>query len=365
MKALHILFSGLGGSSSVVFSLLNENKNNFLIKQDVFFTGSYLSKDYIRKVKESKNKYFFIKTKKSYPWLSWFDVFLKLCKEKPDLIFLHNFQFIPCLFYKIFFKTKIIYVNHQASNSRVSASLFVFLCSLLFFEHNICVSARITNQLKKKFSTFKSKITFIPNSVNTNFFKLDKKIKSNNYFRIGMASRLDTGKKHELIIKALNNNNLKSFNIILTLAGEGANLVKLKKLVKSENLQNRVKFVGFLDERKLKLWYKSLNLYVQSTIGEAMSISIFEAMSMEVPVIGSNVVGVNNILGKKKYVGTLFNNNTEDLSKKIKFFYKLSEKHYALYTNNQRKFILNNYSNSIMSDNYKKIILKILPELNY
>ena len=111
MKALHILYSGLGGSSSVVFSLLNENKNHFFMKQDVLFTGNNLGKDYIRKVKESKNKHFFIKTKKHLSWLTWYEVFLKLCKEKPDLIFLHNFQFLPCFFYKIFFKTKVIYID--------------------------------------------------------------------------------------------------------------------------------------------------------------------------------------------------------------------------------------------------------------
>ena len=44
-----------------------------------------------------------------------------------------------------------------------------------------------------------------------------------------------------------------------------------------------------MDEIKLKKWYNSLDLYVQASVGEGMSMSILEAMSMKVPVIGSNV----------------------------------------------------------------------------
>ena len=173
-----------------------------------------------------------------------------------------------------------------------------------------------------------------------------------------MASRIDSSKKQELIIKALMSNNLKYLNITLTLAGEGSSLVKLKNFVKSKNLQNKVKFEGSLNEHKLKSWYNKLNLYVQATVGEGMSISIFEAMSMEVPVLGSNVNGVKNILGKKKYVGILFNNTIQDLSKKIEYFYTLSDKKKNLYQKNQRKFVINNYSSPLMFSNYKKIILK-------
>ena len=54
MKALHILYSGLGGSSSVVFSLLKENKKNHLIKQDILFTGTYLFPEYKKKNKKKK-----------------------------------------------------------------------------------------------------------------------------------------------------------------------------------------------------------------------------------------------------------------------------------------------------------------------
>ena len=64
MKLLHIVHLGLGGSASVVFSLLNESKKNiFIIEQNILFTGGHLIKDYKRKFNNSLNNTSFIKTK--------------------------------------------------------------------------------------------------------------------------------------------------------------------------------------------------------------------------------------------------------------------------------------------------------------
>ena len=360
MKALHILYSGLGGSSSVVFSLLKENKKNFLINQDILFTGSYLFSDYKNKTKKTKNNYFYIKTKKFFSWLYWFKIFLFLCKKKPDLIFLHNFQFIPTLFYKLIFRKKVIYIDHQSENFLKSRSLISIFISLIFFDFIIFVNKKKSLNFKKKLSFYKKKIYHIPNSLDVNFFKNSNNIKNKNQFIIGMAARLDMGKRHELIIKALNHSRLKDLNVVFFIAGKGENENYLKKLTKLNGLHNKVIFNGSLNEKKIKLWYEKLNLYVHATNGEGMSISILEAMSMEIPVIGSNVMGVKNLLSVKKNIGMLFENSIDDLAAKIEFFYKSSEAKKILFKKNQRKFIMNNYSSLIMFNNYKKIILKLI-----
>ena len=359
MKALHILYSGLGGSSSVVFSLLKENKKNHLIKQDILFTGTYLFSEYKKKIKK-KNNYFFIKTIKFLSWLSWFKVFLFLFNNKPDLIFLHNFQFVPTLIYKIIFKKKVIYINHQSQNFLIIKSLINIMISFIFFDCIIFVNKKKSLDFKKRFSIFKNKIYHIPNSVDVNFFSNNNKKIIKEQFIIGMSARLDTGKRHELIIKALNHPKLKSLNLLFLIAGEGDNENYLKDLTNQENLKNKVIFQGSLNQKKMKLWYKKLNLYVHATNGEGMSISILEAMSMKIPVIGSNVMGVNNLLNEKKKIGILFENSVEDLATKIKSFYKYSLTKKILVGNKQRKFILNNYSSPIMFSNYKKVILKYI-----
>jgi glycosyltransferase involved in cell wall biosynthesis len=360
MKALHILYSGLGGSSSVVFSLLNENKKEFMIRQNVLFTGSYLFKGYGNKIKNLDSNYFFIKTKKFFSWFYWFKVFLFLCKDKPDLIFLHNFQFIPSLFYKIIFKKKIIYIDHQSEFFLKSRSLITTIFSLLFFDSIIFVNKKKSLRFKKKFNFFKKKIIHIPNSVDTELFKNLKYNNKKKVFIIGMAARLDFSKRHELIIEALSHNRLKFLDISFSIAGQGERIKELKQLVKRLNLNTKVIFTGSLNEKNIKSWYQNLSLYVHATNGEGMSISILEAMSMQIPVIGSNVIGVKNLLGVKPNIGLLFENSIEDLVNKIEFFFKLSQKNKRLFANHQREFIKENYSSSIMFNKYKKVVLKTL-----
>ena len=360
MKTLHVLYSGLGGASSVVFSLLKENKKKILKNNDILFTGNYLFKGYKDRAKKTNNNYFFIKTRKLLPWLYWFKIFLFLCKKKPDLIFLHNFQFVPVLLYKLIFWKKIIYIDHQSENFLKLKSTINIIISLFFFNFIVFVNKKKSLNFKKKFNFFKRKISHIPNSVDIDFFRNSIKDKNNKQFVIGMAARLDSGKRHELVIKTLNHPKLKHFNIIFLIVGRGANIDYLKALTKKEGLINKVIFNGSLSENKMKLWYKKLNLYAHATNGEGMSISILEAMSMKIPVIGSNVDGVKNLLNAKKNIGMLFENSILDLAKKIEFFYKSSEVTKTLFKEKQRKFIEDNYSSTIMFNNYKKIILKII-----
>ena len=179
---------------------------------------------------------------------------------------------------------------------------------------------------------------------------------------IGMAARLDSGKRHELIIKALNHPKLKLLNLTFYIAGEGDNKNYLKHLINQEGLNKKVLFNGSLNKKKMKSWYKKLNLYVHATNGEGMSISILEAMSMKIPVMGSNVMGVNNLLNENKYIGMLFKNSVEDLATKIKYFYMFSRTKKIMFAKKQRKFVLNSYSSTIMFNNYKKIILKFIKD---
>ena len=121
-------------------------------------------------------------------------------------------------------------------------------------------------------------------------------------------------------------------------------------------MNNKIRLEGYLEEKKLKKWYNSLDLYIQASAGEGMSTSLLQAMSMEIPVIGSNVTGINNILGKKKYLGLLFKNNVEDLSKTIEYFYFLKKKTRIKYVKTQHDYVLNNHNCKLMFEKYLSLI---------
>ena len=171
-----------------------------------------------------------------------------------------------------------------------------------------------------------------------------------------MASRINHLKKHELIIQSLGSKKLCDLKIYCYFAGDGPKIEFLKNLVNKLNLNNKVKFVGNLNIFKLKLFYQKLSLYIHASKGEAMSISILQAMSVGVPVLGSDVHGINDILYNKKFVGKLFKNNINNLSKNISYFYNLKKNIYEKYSISQKKYITLNHNEDDIKKKYLKII---------
>jgi glycosyltransferase involved in cell wall biosynthesis len=172
-----------------------------------------------------------------------------------------------------------------------------------------------------------------------------------------MACRVNSFyKKYNLIAESLLSKNIKNLNIHFSLAGNGKDLNSFKKKIKQLGLNNKIRLEGYLEEKKLKKWYNSLDLYIQASTGEGMSTSLLQAMSMKIPVIGSNVTGIKNILGKKKYLGLLFKNNIKDLSKKIEYFYFLKKKIKIKYIKTQHDYVIKNHNCKLMFEKYLSLI---------
>jgi len=354
MKALHLLFSGTGGSASVVFSIIEGDKKKFL-NNEIIFTGPKICTDYKIKCSQLSTNFSYIKTIKYISFLSYYLILKKIIDYRPKIIFLHNFLIVPTILYKIIFrKKKIIYIIHTPLN-KLSWREYTTIRLSVFINKIICLNEETYIFLKNKFKKKSAKFILIPNGINTNYWS-SKISKKKNYFKIGMACRVNEHKKYDLIIKSLLLKNINNLNIRFSLAGDGENYNNLKREIKKMNLNNKIKLEGYLKEWELKKWYKTLDLYIQATSGEGMSISLLQAMSMKIPVMGSEVTGIKNFLCKKKYLGFLFKNNTSDLSKGIKYFYYLSNKI-------RKKFIITQYDYIINNHDSKKIFLKYFSQI--
>jgi len=348
IKVLHLVYSGLGGASSVVFSLIEADKKKYL-NQSILFIGPKLNKYFPIKCKKLRVQFSWIKTFRHSYFFSSIFVFNQIRRYEPDIVLIHNYYFISCILYKIFFKKlKIIYVNHTPLNLMRPKDMLIkyfhiFLDRFVFINKSTFVFAR--NNFKICFK----KICVITNGINVDFFA-PIYVKKSNVFKIGMACRVNRLKHYDLIANAINSNLLKNYNIQFLLAGDGEDLSKFKIRVKKLGIQKKIKYLGNLNEIQLKKWYADLNLYIQASTGEGISISLIQAMSMEIPVIGSRVTGIQEVL-KKKYVGQLFDNNIQDLANKIKYFYLMNKNEKLKYIKTQRKHVIIKY-------NYKKMFAK-------
>lgn len=137
----------------------------------------------------------------------------------------------------------------------------------------------------------------------------------------------------------LNNNNE---NWQLWIIGEGLLREKLEKLVISLNLENKIFFKGFQTE--LTQFYRDADFYINSSFHEALPVSIIEAMSTGMPIIGSNVGGIPEIMDHDVN-GYLVNFN--DVDEGLKILSKcvnMNNEQYELFSKNSRIIFESNFS---------------------
>jgi glycosyltransferase involved in cell wall biosynthesis len=353
MKVLHILYSDIGGTFDVVHSIIKKNSNSYWTDQ-VLLTGPNLFNSYKSRVFKLKIKLDYVKTVRFLPFLFWIKIFLKIKKIKPDIIMLNNNQIFPSILYKLIYKKKIIYIDHNSYFLHKKISIrIVDILSKYFCDFLITVSKKNYIYYLKKIR-IKKNLKFISNGIDISFFSTNKKKKPNKNFYIGMASRINETKLHELLIKSLIK--IKKNNIFITFAGDGPKIPLLKKIIQDNYLKNQIKFEGSLNSFQLKKWFHKLDLYVQASKGEAMSISVLQAFASSVPVLASRITGLKEIINEKKNIGFFFKNNLSSITNKIISIMNLNQSYVEKIINKQKQHVKKYFSEEKMFLEYKKII---------
>ena len=133
---------------------------------------------------------------------------------------------------------------------------------------------------------------------------------------IAMLGLLGSTKRQDIAIKAMAKLD-KNFKLII--AGDGPDRNKLEKLVSSLNLENRVVFLGWIENTKDVYLFSDLVVFVSNQ--EGLPYVVSEAMSYKIPIIASAVGGIpEQVIDEKG--GLLLNNNNEvELAEKINALY--------------------------------------------
>ncbi len=125
-------------------------------------------------------------------------------------------------------------------------------------------------------------------------------------FLIGLFGRIDAYKGQHLLIEALRLARGKSYPFKAILVGhamEDAYLEELKTLVKKNKLEDHIIFTGFVTNPRELM--QACDTVVLTTVEETFGLVLIEAMSVGIPVIGSNAGGVPEII-EHKQSGLLF-----------------------------------------------------------
>lgn len=139
--------------------------------------------------------------------------------------------------------------------------------------------------------------------------------------------------------------------------GDGFLMKELTQLVKDMNLNNQIKFLGF--QTNLCAYYKDADYYINSSFHEAFPVSILEAQSVGLPVIGSNVGGIPEII-TSGYNGFLINfEKNNEVINILNQCINLDSNQYSVYSKNSLK----NFTGRFSIDNYTKNFIKEIEEL--
>ncbi|VVB77917.1 Glycosyltransferase Gtf1 [uncultured archaeon] len=186
-------------------------------------------------------------------------------------------------------------------------------------------------QNKIKDLTKEGNFIVIPNGIDPKKFKPEKKEN-----RILIVARLFENKGVQDILDALKglDNELKKGNWKIDIVGEGPYRKFLENKVKENNLNNQVKFHGWLDNnsKELKSLYAKSKFFISASYFENMSIVLLEAVASGCTVIASNVGGnpevisntqclfeKQNITELKNKINLALNNNLKPIELQSKF----------------------------------------------
>jgi glycosyltransferase involved in cell wall biosynthesis len=193
----------------------------------------------------------------------------------------------------------------------------------------------------------------VSDAVITSFAKDIRTSPNKNITRIGVIGNPALKLKGiETLIKSVQH--LDNDNIQVSLVGGGLKS-KIEKQLLSLNFVEQVGYISTSDE--LSDWFQTLDLYVQPSFTEGLPRSVIEAMSFSLPVIGTSVGGIPELVrsdmtfskGNYKQLASLIETvlSTPGLYKELSEFSLLHSKGYDVRIHKIRNDFISNFIDNI------------------
>jgi len=195
----------------------------------------------------------------------------------------------------------------------------------------------------------------IPNGVDLEIFKSKEDRKNKNEKIVLTVSRLVKKNGVDDLIKA---GEYLNFPFKILIIGVGPDEEKLKELVRSKGLEDKVIFKGQVDYDQLPEHYVSADVFVRPSLSEGLGNVFLEAMACGLPVIGTEVGGIPDFL-KDKETGLFCEvSNPQDIAEKIKEILKDDNlRNYLI--KNGLELVREKYSWDKISSQMKEVFIKI------
>ena len=362
---IHVLYSGLGGHGNVFFSFIKADEEKSFTYEAIFAGVEEIREEYITKCTANAVGWTFIK-KRSGADIPFNKKVVNILKaSNSSIIFLHGSRFIILARMAAIFsknKKKIVVRETQANHLKTKAEWIWLSFSMLLADKIIFLTDNFKEEVKMKLGPLyrPNKIGVISNGMDLSFFKPVPKTPTDTII-VGMQSRIVPIKDHETLLKALAlfHKNYPAIDVLLKIAGDGESLPALRLLATELKLDKLVIFTGLLNENELINFMQSLDIYIHASFGETMSTAIMQAMACKLPIIASNVPGINNMIEHDKTGLLVEIQNEAEMAEALYTIITNTEKAKQL-KENAYSYAFLNYSNITMFAKYKEVFNMLL-----
>ncbi|EIL8371976.1 glycosyltransferase [Vibrio alginolyticus] len=218
---------------------------------------------------------------------------------KPDVVHTHHIG--PLLYGGIAARLAhvpvVIHTEHDAwhLNNKKSARLQSLLLKMI--RPQVVADANfVAHQIQTKLKY--RKVCTIHNGIDCQKFKSGDQTATRHLFElptdkivVGVAGRLEAVKGHKVLIEAFSH---LASNTHLAIAGDGSQRAQLEAQVRTLKLEDRVTFLGLVDD--MPSFYQSLDLFCLPSLQEGFPLSTLEAQACDIPCVATDVGGVKETL---------------------------------------------------------------------
>jgi len=313
IKIIHIIGRlQMGGAERLLYDLCRKiDKQKFNVQVVSVHAGGTMQKFFKQAEIKVTN---FHKTKRwDFAVVNQMAKFLR--EEKPDIVHTHLFagDFWGGMAARRAGVRKIISTRHDILKEDCMRD-FLGKRMRQKFTKVIAISKFLFDHLVKEEKIDFRKIQIIHNGIDmSKFYDPDHKILKTPVVKIGTVGRLSKEKGQKHLLRA--GRFLRFKNWQMTLVGEGDWRKKLEHLVHRLDVEDKVKFIGEVED--VTPYLKEMDVFVLPSVSEGLSLSLLEAAAAGCFVIATRVGGIPEVV-QDDVTGKLFQpKNIEQLEKRL------------------------------------------------
>ncbi len=305
----------MSGSEKVVYDIVRKlDQRRYYIVIVGFANGP------VRKMYEDIGAMVYVISKKKRVDFQFiYDLRRILLNENIDIVNPHHFTPLKYSFFATrWAKVKLVYTEHSRWQLEQLSPLKSVLNRFFLLNSDavVAISKQIEDYYRNVLKLKRDKIHFITNGIDSGLYEkgngndVRQELGLDHGEKIlGMVANLRPEKNHKMLISAFSKVAKGLKNVRLILVGLDCMGGEIQRFAAKSGVAEKILFLGQRGDVPKLL--KIFDLFCLPSLYEGMPLTVLEAMASGIPVIGSDVLGINEVI-KNNVNGLLFPINDEE-----------------------------------------------------